>query len=1107
LSTHEPVEEVAIAQIVSNSGPSPHVSASAIAYCDELALQLIARAKKLKGDGDTAGEAAFTDSFYKALRNPPGPIDLASADYPVISCLLRNDPRAQARLAAIVQYTPSKWLLEQEMKARGFWPPKTGESTDIYEQAHKKRLNGICFSGGGIRSATFNLGVLQGLAVLDKLNCFDYLSTVSGGGYIHQFFASWVECENLKKVQDQLKPLPASSPRTVWPDPLRWLRRYSNYLTPSKGLLTTDTWSAISIWLRNTMLNQIVLISALLLVLLLPHFHFMVGTWVGPWLLSFPGQIVCGVSMIALFAYASKKVRKQMELVRRAGSSPEAPTGFGASKAIKYVFLPILLAAFIASPFVYHSAFWNGTYRVYEDTKKSEKTSAAVQKFFNSPESSRLRALRLHYLAPRHTSSSGAFLSEPTGMENLRIWQTAFSFTWWLPSAKPDSTSIVFCSLLLGIAFVMPVLYAAIPPRIDRGWLLIVAFIGVLGVGFLLLNLARLAFFYLVFFVPPDQVTRLGITVLPTLVLTVMFVSFDLAIGLIGNAMADADREWLARFRALSFLGGFGWLGIVGCSLLGPWLVNGLLQIAYLRHAVWLGWVGTTVASVLAGKSAKTSGSGTDKTSGTFSPMNILIAVGPPVFIAGLMLLLSWVLERMLLSFESQAHTEAIPQATFFALLGIITAIACLFGWRVDINDFSMHAFYRDRVARCYAGASNPDRRPNPFTGFAASDHRVQLVDLLPALFSNPNTRDLWAPDRKNDFSKRTWDVKSESSQASAGSDLPLKTKWYQGPFPIFCTTINLSFGEDLAYQERKAAAFSFTPLYCGYDVGWTEATSKHVQFNGFARTRDYAYPENWGPSMATAVAASGAALSPNWGFHTNPAMAFLLTMFNARLGWWIRNPRYRPSRYDKISAPRFGLLYLLRELFGMVNDNAPYIYLTDGGHFENMGLYELVRRRCTNIVICDAEEDGDLTFQGIGMAIRKCRIDFGAEIDLDLSKISRSGESLSSPTNFIEGTITYPNNFQGNILYIKSIFTPGLPPDLVNYRREHPAFPDDTTLNQWFTESQFESYRRLGHFTIVPEKVTESPSGDVSDAISDVDSGPSAASVRGWLERLTPRA
>ena len=116
--------------------------------------------------------------------------------------------------------------------------------------------------------------------------------------------------------------------------------------------------------------------------------------------------------------------------------------------------------------------------------------------------------------------------------------------------------------------------------------------------------------------------------------------------------------------------------------------------------------------------------------------LNILIAAGPPVFIVGLMLLLSWVLERMLLSFESQVHTESNPHVTFFVLLAIITSVACLFGWRVDINDFSMHAFYRDRLARCYAGASNPDRRPNPFTGFAASDRRIRLVDLLPALLT-----------------------------------------------------------------------------------------------------------------------------------------------------------------------------------------------------------------------------------------------------------------------------------------------------------------------------------------------------------------------------------
>ncbi len=1097
------------------------MSASAVAYCDELARRIIARAIELKQAGDEKAIKAFSDSFYKAFRNPPTPTDLATADYAVISCSLRGDPRAQARLAAIVQYTPSKWLLEQEMMARGFWPPKPGEPTDVYELAYTKQLNGICFSGGGIRSATFNLGVLQGLAVLKKLDCFDYLSTVSGGGYIHQFFASWIECESLEKVQCQLNPLPGSEvspggpPRTVWPDPIRWLRRYSNYLTPSKGLLTTDTWSAISIWLRNTMLNQIVLISSLLFVLLLPHFHFAVGTELGPWLLSWTGQIVCGALMIVLFGYASKTVRRQMELIRTAGYNPGGHTGFGASKAITRVFLPVLLAAFIVSPFIYHSAFWNGMPRDYRNHPPPNLATTiapalALQSHLSSlgPDSSRILAQRLHSLAHdpvppaaapavccAQNPSKPADAPKATSMDNLRVWQTAYSFRWWVPSRDPGSTSIVFLALLIGIAFVVPVLYAAIPPRIDKWELLVLAFIGVLGVAYLLLHLARLVFFYLVFFVPADQVTRLGIAILPTLALTVMFVSFDLSIGLIGNAMADPDREWLARFRALSFLGGFGWLGVVGCSLLGPRLVDLLFHTVYLKHVVWMGWLGTTVASVLAGKSPKTSGTGADKTKSSFSPLNILIMIGPPVFMVGLTLILSWVLERTILSFESQASTENYPLITFLVLLFVIALVVGLFGWRVDINDFSMHSFYRDRLARCYAGASNPDRRPNPFTGFAASDHRVRMVDLLPALFGNPQTRDLWAPDGP-----------CKSAPDGLPSDAPVKPKWYQGPFPIFCTTINLSFGEDLAYQERKAAAFAFTPLYCGYDVGWTEATSKHVQFNGFTRTRDYAYPDVCGPTMATAVAASGAALSPNWGFHTNPAMAFLLTIFNARLGWWIRNPRYKSSLHHQTPTPHFGLWYLLRELFGMVNDNAPYVYLSDGGHFENMGLYELVRRRCTNIVICDAEQDGDLNFQGIGMAIRKCRIDFGAEIDLDLSKLDPSGTSRSSATNFIEGTITYPGGFPGNILYIKSLYTPGLPPDLVNYRREHSAFPDDTTLNQWFTESQFESYRRLGHFTIVPDKVTASSASDVSDAMSDVDSGPSAPSVRSWLERLKPR-
>ena len=127
-------------------------------------------------------------------------------------------------------------------------------------------LIGLAFSGGGIRSATFNLGILQALAEGGLLHKFDYLSTVSGGGYI----GSWLAALTLRS----LKTLPNSSfqdvekslipgkrelggreERTV----LRWLRLYSNYLTPHTGLLSGDTWAVIGTWLRNVFLNQTVL--------------------------------------------------------------------------------------------------------------------------------------------------------------------------------------------------------------------------------------------------------------------------------------------------------------------------------------------------------------------------------------------------------------------------------------------------------------------------------------------------------------------------------------------------------------------------------------------------------------------------------------------------------------------------------------------------------------------------------------------------------------------------------------------------------------------------------------------------------------------------------
>jgi hypothetical protein len=600
----------------------------------------------------------------------------------------------------------------------------------------------------------------------------------------------------------------------------------------------------------------------------------------------------------------------------------------------------------------------------------------------------------------------------------------------------------VFVSLLAGVGLLIVAAARALP-RDWRRLILLIAVPGTMGAAYVFIGFARMFVFASSFFLPLSEVTRFNIAILPTIALGIIFVSVEIGGGLVGNLVDESVREWFARLRAWSFLFGFAWFFIVGASLLGPRIATDLFGMAYLGKPLVLGWAGTTLLSVLAGKSSFTSGPGTEKKSAVSRVLDYLVLIGPPIFIIGLTLILSYVVEKILAALERSFGLQSIPHPEFLTLLVILAATAALFGWRIDINEFSLHSFYRDRVARCYAGASDPNRRPNRFTGFSPDDKRFRLIDLLPAAFRN-------APANVLPFD----------------GDIKPKTPSYEGPFPIFCTTLNLSFGEDLAYQERKGTSFAFTPLYCGYDVGWTEADSSRSQFNGYTPTLNYAYYDG-GPRVATAVATSGAAVSPNWGYHSSPTMAFLLTIFNVRLGLWIRNPRRKrfllPRLNSNPSSPAFGLFYLLAEMFGMVNDEAAFVYLTDGGHFENMGLYELVRRHCMTIVICDAEQDGDLNFGGIGMAVRKCRIDCGAEIKLDISKLELAGDPLVSPCHSVMGTIQYPSGATGRILYIKTAFTKELPADLVNYHKEHHAFPNDSTTNQWFTESQFESYRRLG--------------------------------------------
>ena len=117
---------------------------------------------------------------------------------------------------------------------------------EALKQAHETHLFGLAFSGGGVRSATFNLGILQGLARLKILASFDYLSTVSGGGYIGSWFSAWISRKGFHRVQEGLVPERAGRPDKSETHEVKFLRNYSNYLTPRKGIFGADTWTAIA---------------------------------------------------------------------------------------------------------------------------------------------------------------------------------------------------------------------------------------------------------------------------------------------------------------------------------------------------------------------------------------------------------------------------------------------------------------------------------------------------------------------------------------------------------------------------------------------------------------------------------------------------------------------------------------------------------------------------------------------------------------------------------------------------------------------------------------------------------------------------------------------
>ena len=166
-------------------------------------------------------------------------------------------------------------------------------------------------------------------------------------------------------------------------------------------------------------------------------------------------------------------------------------------------------------------------------------------------------------------------------------------------------------------------------------------------------------------------------------------------------------------------------------------------------------------------------------------------------------------------------------------------------------------------------------------------------------------------------------------------------------------TALSLVKVGDLAWQERRAANFLFSPLFCGFEFPpWASGTA----IQGYQPTKDFSYGGHPRIYLAQAMTISGSALGTSMGFHTSQRVRVFHTFFNIRTGWWFPNPAYPNSWGGNIPRSRINMLW--DEFMGNADEMGPYVHLSDGGHFENLGIYELVRRRCRLIVVSDASED-----------------------------------------------------------------------------------------------------------------------------------------------------
>lgn len=834
-------------------------------------------------------------------------------------------------------------------------------------------IAGICLSGGGVRSATFNLGVLQALIATRPpaarggdsaswMQRFDYLSTVSGGGFIGSCLTSLLTQEQEAGGEDastkaeveltaDKSPFvglheeagykPAAKTRLSVRHQMHHLRTHGEYLVPRRRALSRDVQRAIGSvaagLLHSTglfVLSFVGVVAAILVLLcvfdpglrqLLPEAAKTAAVDANVWdgeLLHLPDYLIAAVS-----SWADQHVGVPMRLIH--ASVRPGLSWLGAGAAV--------------------GALW-----------------CALWLTFAVPRCLRLQD-RDAYRPPASTRSgwTGEDEHEARFVRRFNLWSVVLALALAVALGAYQVGHLGEPHFLVG---------AWLPAAFALGGLLLTHLWTQIEESFRELR--------------PDRQGRLRRSLFGSLqgAATWGFVVAWLAPPLLVVLLALGEMP--ISFLALVFLV----VGYRASRQAGDSPVRRRLSTQHLHWIATLGMV-LFLTLLFAGTSSK-----------------LVAALG-------------------------RDELEAWLVGIAFAALGSFLFFSNL----IDPNRVSLHYFYRDRLSEAYL---------RTYARFRRSEEGAHQGMPLRVL------RD---------------DTELKLCQLGDG---------HRGPYHLIVAALNLRGSDELNRKTFLSEHFLFSRDYVGSRV------------TGYVRTPTYRRGET---KLARAMTISAAAVGSAIGRHSFLAQAFFTTLFNARLGYWMENPWFYRGGGQPEKPVTSWSWYFLLEMFGVTTARERLVNLSDGGHTgDNLGLMPLLDRRCSLVVVCDAEADEDYAFKSFNNALRMAFVEQNIRIDIDLTPIRRcceaDGFGLLNERGVVEGRIYYPRTehqaaSEGRLLYVKASVPQALaaqeeedcddpqqaaervPVQVLSFRQLFPAFPHQGTVDQQFNDAQFEAYRALGAY------------------------------------------